>query len=245
MRLARIALCAVLAATSGGFADPVPDQARVLAERGRQLHEQGRYPAAIAAFEQAYLLAPSTGLLFNLGQAHRLAGNCEDAAAMYRRYLANEPRDRARSVAQAQLASISECSTETAGHAAISRITTGDEHRSARPRRGEMLKRVGIGATVGGALALGAATYYGWQAHRAAEDVTRAYAAGTPWPQLETMHSRGESASTRAWVFGVSGGIAAVTGVSLYVAGRRQERPFPVVVSAKDGGAQMGVKWKF
>ncbi|MGE0551116.1 MAG: tetratricopeptide repeat protein [Kofleriaceae bacterium] len=246
MKLSRVTLCCVLAVASVASADPVPDQARALAERGRQLHEQGHYSAAIDAFEKAYLLAPSTGLLFNLGQAHRLAGNCDDAAAMYRRYLANEPRDRARKVARSQLASLDHCAVASHGKTAVSRRAARDRAPTrARPRRGVTMTRIGIGTTVGGAIALGAAAYYGWQAHDASNEVARGYAMGTTWPELVPVHERGERAASRAWLLGVSGGIAAVTGVSLYVAGKRKAREFPIVVSGKDGGAQVGVKWKF
>ena len=54
--------------------------------RRRRLHE-----AAVAAFKEAYVLAPSPGLLFNIAQAYRLAGNCDDAAWMYRRFLDTNP----------------------------------------------------------------------------------------------------------------------------------------------------------
>ena len=65
----------------------IPQKARELAEQGRAYHDAGEYMKAIAAFKEAYVLAPSPGLLFNIAQAYRLAGDCDDAAWMYRRFL--------------------------------------------------------------------------------------------------------------------------------------------------------------
>src|SRR5690349_15298118 len=78
----------------------IPDKARHLAERGRALHDAGNYTDAIAAFREAYVLAPSPGLLFNIAQSYRLAGRCDDAAWMYRRYLDSQPSGDRRAVAE-------------------------------------------------------------------------------------------------------------------------------------------------
>jgi tetratricopeptide (TPR) repeat protein len=47
----------------------------------------GEYEAAITAFERAHELAPSPLLLYNIGQAHRATGACDEARAFYDRYL--------------------------------------------------------------------------------------------------------------------------------------------------------------
>src|SRR5690606_28579845 len=74
------------------------------------LHDRGDYARAIAAFKEAYVLAPSPGLLFNLAQAYRLRGNCDDAALMYRRYIAAAPRSAdERALAEAHLATVVRC----------------------------------------------------------------------------------------------------------------------------------------
>jgi tetratricopeptide (TPR) repeat protein len=101
---------ALLVVPALAVAEPaVPAQARALAERGRIAHDRGDYPAAIAAFTEAYALAPSPALLFDLAQAYRLAGRCADAAVMYRRYLANDPDPEARALAETQLEAVEHC----------------------------------------------------------------------------------------------------------------------------------------
>ena len=71
--------------------EQIPAKARELAERGRTFHDAGDYSAAVSAFKEAYVLAPSPGLLFNIAQAYRLAGNCDESAWMYRRFLDTNP----------------------------------------------------------------------------------------------------------------------------------------------------------
>ena len=88
---AGLGLVVLVVATTARADDEVPAKARALAERGRADHDRGDYGAAIAEFTEAYALAPSPALLFNLAQAYRLAGRCDDAALMYRRYLTGDP----------------------------------------------------------------------------------------------------------------------------------------------------------
>lgn len=60
-------------------------------EKGKRLYKQEKYDRAKEAFEAAYDLIPSPGLLFNLGQCHRRLGDAEPALAYYREYLRLRP----------------------------------------------------------------------------------------------------------------------------------------------------------
>lgn len=73
-------------------ADPSADARRLYAE-GKAEYAQGHYDRAITLFEQSYALSESTALLFNMAQAHRLAGpsHCADARKLYESYLAAQP----------------------------------------------------------------------------------------------------------------------------------------------------------
>jgi len=55
--------------------------------QGKAFYEAGVYGDAIASYEKAYALAPLPELLFNIGQAHRMAGDKVKAIASYERYL--------------------------------------------------------------------------------------------------------------------------------------------------------------
>lgn len=62
------------------------DEARSKYEEAVAAFKAGEYERAIAAFEQSYELSKEPILLFNIGQAHRLSGNCAKALDYYKRY---------------------------------------------------------------------------------------------------------------------------------------------------------------
>lgn len=163
----------VLMTVSGAHADePVPHKAKRLATAGRSLHEQGEYGKAIIAFQEAYVLAPSPALLFNLAQAYRLDGNCEDAAYMYRRFLAQAPRNEARAISQEQLPAMERC-THKRGlgipekDAAVTLGMASDSSASGVPMdalplrpRSKARTNAGIGMTIAGGVVLILAASY-------------------------------------------------------------------------------------
>jgi Tetratricopeptide repeat len=79
---------AMISATA--YAQPTPN-ANAHARRGVALYNLGKYAEAIIAFEDAYKLFQSDALLFNLAQAHRQLGHCEDALFYYKKFLGGTP----------------------------------------------------------------------------------------------------------------------------------------------------------
>lgn len=70
--------------------DPVV-LAREFLELGVKAQAKGLYDESIRLYERARVLRPHPILLFNLAQAHRLAGHRDVARAYYREYLASAP----------------------------------------------------------------------------------------------------------------------------------------------------------
>ncbi|MCA9707305.1 MAG: tetratricopeptide repeat protein, partial [Myxococcales bacterium] len=62
-------------------------------EAGKAAFAEQRYDDAAQSFERAYRRRPEPLLLFVWAQAERLAGRCEQAVPLYRRYLALGPPD--------------------------------------------------------------------------------------------------------------------------------------------------------
>jgi hypothetical protein len=89
--LARATLALVLCAAATPAAADARGDASQHVQRGVALYELGRFEEAIAEFEAAYLLFPTSALLFNLGQAHRKLDHCAEALDHYRRFLARDP----------------------------------------------------------------------------------------------------------------------------------------------------------
>ncbi len=65
--------------------------ARAAAQEGKTAFDLGDWAKAIERYEEAYKLKAAPGLLFNLGQSHRRAGNLDKASFYFRRYLETNP----------------------------------------------------------------------------------------------------------------------------------------------------------
>lgn len=62
------------------------DRAAALYDDGKRHFDIGEYAAAIASWKESYLLSSEPLLLFNIGQAFRLSGNCAQANRFYLNY---------------------------------------------------------------------------------------------------------------------------------------------------------------
>jgi hypothetical protein len=257
-------MLAVLAASHLGIADTkVPERARQLASRGRALHDAGNYSDAISAFNEAYSLAPSPGLLFNLAQSYRLAGRCDDAAWMYRRYLDTKPASDKRSVAELQLAAVEKC-----GHGGLriaiippplqmmaripeppaaepAALAIAARPRPADPPTGEHEKRIGIALGIGGGVLLAGAGYFAWDAHQAADAVSAAYEKGEKWQMVASIDQRGQRSAEMAQGLGIVGGLTVASGVVAYLVGRHYEQAQHLDVAPVRGGASVRMSWGF
>jgi len=259
-RLVTVVIAALLCAPSSGHAEAwsgtVPAKARALAERGRSFHDAGDYAHAIAAFTQAYAMAPSPALLFNLAQAYRLQGACDDAVVMYERYLATDPGSEGRTLAESHLATVERCAHKLALHIPLETVASrlivppapdapvlrgiagGPSHTAA------VEKAVGTGLMLGGAASVAIAVYYSLQAHSATSDVAAAYAAGGRWRDIAPIDQRGRSAASSAVAFGVGGVLGIASGIAMYAIGRHTESA-PMTLSASSHGVAVSARWRF
>src|SRR5262245_60272139 len=92
-------VCSLLAllGSGGQLAGEAPGEApaeAALEETARRHYEVGlrhfnlaEYDRAIEEFREGYRISRAAGFLFNLGQAHRLKGDCAAAVRFYRTYL--------------------------------------------------------------------------------------------------------------------------------------------------------------
>lgn len=253
-------------ATGAAHADPeedagmaVPDKARLLSDRGRQLQRDGKFSDAIEAYKAAYVLAPSPGLLFNLAQVYRLNGNCDDAAWMYRRFLATDPRDDLRALANDHLDKLAACM-----HGGL-RVEPLHPQRSAQaedsPRgsgaqgfdangtdpldeRGHGKRSAATFLFIGGGISLAIATVFAIDGHLAANEVADAYASGTRHADLQSLDDRGHRDDTITAVAGITGGALVITGAVLYGLGKRDQAQHLAFEPHREGGL-VKVAWRF
>jgi tetratricopeptide (TPR) repeat protein len=93
MKLALVVVLAVLPSLAWAplaWASPATE----LLDRGLRAYAVGKYDDAIADFQRGYQLEPRAELLYALGQAQRMKGDCRAAAASYRAYLRTAPPER-------------------------------------------------------------------------------------------------------------------------------------------------------
>jgi hypothetical protein len=261
----RALLCALIAVVPGiGVAeelrpDHVPDKARQLVDKGRAYHDAGEYRRAIAAFQEAYALAPSPGLLFNLAQAYRLAGDCDDAAWMYHRYLDTNPSTERRTVAENQLAIVEKCGHDTLKVAVEPRPLTSTAATPPPPSepvaeasaRDDALgdanreKQAGVALAIGGAVLFSGAAVYAFDAYEASETVSDAYRRGERGAEVKPIELRGERSTTNAEWLALGGVAFTAAGVALYLHGRHVEQTHTLLVAPAAHGTGVSVSWRF
>ena len=66
-------------------------RAEDLFTQGQRAYDKADYATAIAKWQASYDLSKESALLFNVAQAQRLAGDCTNAIATYRRFTAVDP----------------------------------------------------------------------------------------------------------------------------------------------------------
>lgn len=107
-------LCLLAASLLGpGFAradPPAPksrvQEARSYVDAGLAAQRSHDYDTAILLYRKAYELVPHPVLLFDMAQAHRLAGRVEQALALYRKYLRAAPNGREAATARELIAEL-------------------------------------------------------------------------------------------------------------------------------------------
>jgi hypothetical protein len=106
LRLLLLGLVVTAIGQARALAEPAPtanaDKVRVAkqyVDAGLAAQGSGDYDTAITLYSKAYQLVPHPLLIFNMAQAHRLAGHVEQALSLYAQYLAEDPHG-----AQAQTA---------------------------------------------------------------------------------------------------------------------------------------------
>ena len=257
-----LAITAVLAAAATSAQadnalrpERIPNKARLLAEKGRAAHNAGDYAGAVAAFKEAYVLAPSPGLLFNIAQAYRLAGNCDESAWMYRRFLDTNPQGEHRSIAEGHLAAVERCGSggllvnlpdPKQDSVTMPPLTDTKVVTTYEPdQRGARYKKVGIGTAIGGGVLLAGAAYFAYDSYDASNTVSDIYSRGGKWTDVKEIDARGKRSAMIGTALGVGGGLAVATGAVLFAVGRHYESAQRVAVTPTAHGAQVSLSWGF
>jgi tetratricopeptide (TPR) repeat protein len=246
-------LVALVAVSAVAYADPNA-QAKAHFKQGRDYQEQGYYAKAAEEYKAAYELDRRPEMLFNIAQAYRLAGDCDESAWMYRRFLDTNPVGDHRTLAESHLASVEKCGsgglrvtapTPKQDALAVPEPATSVVTYSDPDRRSRTYKRVGLGTAIGGGALLAGAAIFAFDSYDASKTVAETYQHGGKWDDIKDVDARGKRSATIATVMGVGGGLAVVSGAVLFAVGRHYEQAQRVAVTPTAHGAQVSLSWGF
>lgn len=202
-------------------------------ERGTRLYDLGQYADAAKEYEAAYKAKDDPALLFNCGQAYRGAGEPEKAIGFFKSFLRRMPDAPNRSEVEARIAELQRAveiqrrsnSRPPQGTLPPSsmqiivqtthttRAANADELHAARTKR---IAGLAVGAVGIAALGVGGA-FVGL-----ASNANGRIVQGDTWSSSQQSARNGYEAGSIA-CFAV-GGAAVVTGLTLYLVGRHEER---------------------
>ena len=103
-----VAMAALLMLSAGVARGDDQGTARDHYIKGTRAYELGLYDEAIAEYMAAYKTKDDPALLFNLGQAHRLAGHATEALHFYKTYLAKVPETANRADVESKIRELKE-----------------------------------------------------------------------------------------------------------------------------------------
>ena len=248
-RAVLIAALITTAGTTAALAQPSPE---TLYTEGQLAYERGDYAAAITKWQAAYDLSKENGLLFNLAQAKRLAGDCAGALTGYRNFLSrnSDPTSDQHKLAgdfEQELAS--QCPEAPVPNkivpptqpkvAAISLPADGEQRDEMPVTHERNWKMVGLVTGGVGVATLAIGLGLGHHGSEIGAEVTAACRTSCDWSALKDKDARGRREVAIGRVLDVAGAAAIVGGAVFYYIGVRQES---VTIAPRDGGVI--VSWR-
>ena len=262
MRSMLLATCMLLA-IGAAHADPTTDKARALYDEGLRHYNVAEYPEAIAAWKQAYLIAKKPLLLFNIGQAYRLSGDCAQALTFYDSYIRDEPSIANQDELDQAVAQCKEAQAKAAAQKPAEPVEPKPAPVEPRPKVAEPapvtpapvepappvaegsgggLRIAGIAVGVMGVVAGGAGIYFALQSKKISDGLA-GYTGEWDQPHQDKQ-SEGKRDATLGWALGLGGlGLAIAGGVMVVLGGHAQEPA--VAITPTPGGATVAWGYSF
>jgi tetratricopeptide (TPR) repeat protein len=186
--------------------------------KGTKAFDLGLYEDAIKEYMSAYQIKDDPAFLYNIAQAHRLAGHDAEALRFYRMYLTRAPDAPNRAQVEARISELRAKPPVLAPPQQPATVVVANEApRSGRTLRlaGVSLASVGVGALVGGIVA-------GVFARSESDALTQAGQVPEPWDP--SRDAAGRRDQILQGVFLAVGGAGVVGGVTLYLIGHARDR---------------------
>jgi len=222
-------------------------EAEGLYTEGQTAYDRADYATAIAKWQVAYDLSKEAGLLFNLAQAKRLAGDCAGAIATYRRF---DMADADYTSEQHRLAKdfVRElkgtCPTPTTPTPRANPVAPplDPDRESYRDRSSRRWKIAGVVTGGVGIVTIAVGLGLGHHGSAIGDEVTATCQdpTGCNWADLKDMDARGKREVSIGKVLDVTGVAVIAGGAIFYYLGIRQETL--TFVPAPGGGGGV-VSW--
>ena len=226
-----VAIATLVALSTTVRADPSPED---LFNAGQHEYEGGNYARAIDLWRESYRLSQEPGLLFNIGHAQRLAGDCASALASYRQFVVLDPSSDRRADAEELV------------HELAATCRKPEPPRDARrvPERvesGHSLKLAGLGTGGAGVALMATGLLIGRHASTLGNEVSGACSHGCTWADQRSKDSAGRRDAAVGYTLDGLGVAAIATGAVMYFLGARETT---VVVAPRPGEGGAIISWR-
>jgi len=256
-----IAIITISALETTASAQP---RAEDLYAEGQAAYERTDYATAIAKWQASYDLSKEVGLLFNLAQAKRLAGDCTAAIATYRRFVAanTDPTSEQHKLAEDLALELEgKCHQKPAvaipppqivedpklngGLNLASRLNDRESnHESGRTRPGRPWKIAGLATGGVGVVTLAVGLGLGHHGASIGNEITAACRASCDWAELKDKDARGRREVAIGRTLDAVGVAAIAGGAIFYYFGiRRGEITVAPARSGNGGVASWSGSW--
>jgi hypothetical protein len=241
-------IAALVALETTASAQP---SAEDLYAEGKAAYDRADYAAAIAKWQASYDLSKEAGLLFNLAQSKRLAGDCVGAIATYRRFdmvdtdSASEQHKLAKDFVRELEGSCPEQKPAVRPPTIVERPTLDgglnlDSRLTDRESdRGRAWKIAGLVTSGVGVVTIAVGLGLGHHGAVIGDEITAACATSCDWVALKDKDARGKREVAIGKALDVAGVAVIASGAVFYYLGMRQET---LTITRAPGGGGV-VSW--
>lgn len=217
--------------------------------QGQAAYERADYTIAIAKWQASYDLSKEAGLLFNLAQAKRLAGDCVGARATYRRFdeadpdVTSDQHKLAEDLARELDVTCDEppAVVPRVGSTAVTpKLNVGVPRDDRTHRPGSTLRVAGLATGGTGIALLVTGLLVGRHARTLGDEVTSACTSVCAWSAQKGKDSAGRRAATIGYALDAVGAAAIACGTVMYYLGSRAASVRVVPAERRDGAV---VSW--
>jgi tetratricopeptide (TPR) repeat protein len=215
------------------------ESAEELYDEGQRAYDAGDYARAVDRWEASYQLSMEPGLLFNVAQAYRRAGNCTRALSSYRQFVTSDPTSDRRALADELVRELEpKCGSPPQQ---ANPIEPPDTKQTLITDAGRGLRVTGLVTASGGVAFVVTGLLFGRRARAIGDDVSAACSPSCDWSAQRDNDARGRRYATIGYTLDGIGLAAITTGAVLYVLGKRSDSIVTVVPRPHEGGG--AISW--